>query len=79
MTEVEILRKLAESLDKSQQFKEKYDAAMREWNASRPFVHQRTPKQVLTQRAKLITPFYEKYKYYKKKAEGYLFMWTQKF
>lgn len=79
MTEVEILRKLAWSLEKSQQYKEKYDVAMREWNASRPFVHQRTPTQVLAERAKLIKPFYEKYKEHRKKAEGYLFMWTQKF
>lgn len=77
MSEIDILRKMAKAALVSQEYKEKYDSAMREWQASHPFADQRRSKQVFAERSKTIAPLYEKYKFNKKKFEGYLFMWSQ--
>ncbi len=76
MSEIEILRRMAKAALLAQEYKQKYDIAMREWNASRPFADQRRGRVVLADRAKIISPFYDKYKTNKKRAEGYLFMWS---
>lgn len=77
MSELQILRKMAKAALGAQEFKAKYDSAMREWYRSNPFADERRKDKILNKRSKIIAPLYEEYKAHQKIFEGYLFMWSK--
>ena len=77
MDELSILRKMAKAALGAQEFKAKYDSAMREWYRSNPFAAERRKDKILNKRSKIIAPLYEEYKTHQKMFDGYLFMWSK--